>query len=337
MQILLTICVYYVIPFSSGFSLSPNSVRNALSVRGTHITETNSRDRSLPSTNKQPIRGSRQKLEMAWYDGKSNNSKPVVPVRIVSPTRNSRRIMGEITVEAPLEDVWAILTDYDNLSTHVPNLVESRQIQGFNSQGEQGDGSYKCRLFQKGAQKIIGFEFGASVTMDMAESVIPGYSVNGMQGRKIAFKCVESQFFSEFDGEWTVEEVLGQSRCKLNYAVLVKPKGPVPVMALEWRIREDVPINLLSVKKAAMEVGYEGVMAVRNSQNDVKNMILTTNVGNRRPRKRPKLQMEEASNRVRNFVGRLKNSDSQQYFPAETRLNVIDWNEDETMAAYLNV
>jgi len=26
--------------------------------------------------------------------------------------------------------------------------------------------------------------------------------------------------------------------------VTVKPKGPVPVAAIEWRIREDVPTNL---------------------------------------------------------------------------------------------
>ena len=109
---------------------------------------------------------------------------------------------------ASLEDVWSILTDYDNLSTHVPNLVASKRIR--KGPGENGDGTHKCRLYQRGAQKIIGFEFGADVTMDMTEKiVVPGkesgkidLSPNNMfpEERRIDFKCVDSQMFSEFDG-----------------------------------------------------------------------------------------------------------------------------------------
>jgi hypothetical protein len=51
---------------------------------------------------------------------------------------------------------------------------------------------------QKGAQLIWGFEFGADVTMDMKENAMLG----GIHGRKciLDFKCVSSQFFSQFDG-----------------------------------------------------------------------------------------------------------------------------------------
>jgi hypothetical protein len=31
-------------------------------------------------------------------------------------------------------------------------------------------------------------------------------------------------------------------KTKLTYSVLVRPRGPVPVFALEWRIKEDVPV-----------------------------------------------------------------------------------------------
>merc|ERR1711865_1095563 len=76
----------------------------------------------------------------------------------------------------------------------------------------------------------------------------------------------DSQFFSKFDGSWTVQEQIsttGEKEVLCSYDVLVRPKGPVPVAALEWRIREDVPTNLRAVKKAATEVGLEGVMASR--------------------------------------------------------------------------
>ena len=35
----------------------------------------------------------------------------------------------------------------------------------------------------------------------------------------------------------------------------VRPKDAVPVAALEWRIKEDVPVNILAVANAAHVVG----------------------------------------------------------------------------------
>jgi len=245
-------------------------------------------------------------LNVWWFGGtetveetavESNDSCELVPVRIERTSSNSRKIMGEIVAPCSIDDVWSILTDYDRLAVHVPNLVESRVLTRQSQPGSPGDGSYRCRLFQKGAQKIIGFEFGASVTMDMREVVGPeprsGRSARGGGGRnnnngraasivaasaaaattaatarnddnriavpsaerRILFKCYESFFFSEFDGEWKVQERIGEAgeiETVLSYVVDVRPKGPVPVAALEWRIREDVPTNLRAVKRAAM-------------------------------------------------------------------------------------
>lgn len=41
---------------------------------------------------------------------------------------------------------------------------------------------------------------------------------------------------------------------KLFYMVHIRPKGPVPVMALEWQISNEVPNNLAALKKAAEAV-----------------------------------------------------------------------------------
>jgi len=212
----------------------------------------------------------------------------LVAVRIDRTSSNSRRIAGEIVVNASPMDVWAIITDYDNLATHVPNLVKSERTT--KGPGEAGDGSHTCRLYQRGAQKIIGFEFGADVTMDMKESVVVAGNSGTVtkpqeidpddlkpvpsaglfpQERRIDFNCVDSQFFSVFDGSWRVVPMpdnpfTGEAETTVSYTVDVRPKGPVPVAALEWRIREDVPTNLRAVKKAAIEVGAEGVWAMQN-------------------------------------------------------------------------
>lgn len=114
--------------------------------------------------------------------------------------------------------------------------------------------------------------------------------------RGITFKCADSFFFQEFDGEWKVTETIDPNtrrpECLLSYVVDVRPKGPVPVAALEWRIREDVPTNLRAVKRAAMTVGARGVSAQRH-------------------RKLPSMD----------YVGQLRAS--------------VVWDKSETMAAYL--
>lgn len=301
-------------------------------------------------------------LNMVWWLGgsesassKTDESCEVVPVRIDKTSPNSRRIGGEISVDAPIQDVWAILTDYDNLSTHVPNLVESRRVTGITRgtrntkarESVQGDGHYKCRLFQRGAQKIVGFEFGASVTLDMTEKIVLASATEDnassqAQERKIFFKCVESQFFSEFDGEWKVRSDPNNADITtVSYVVDVRPKGPVPVVALEWRIREDVPTNLLAVKKASIESGLEGVLALRASQQGgaVSRALAKVERTNERGRRTgaARLALRDGRNRVRNIMDRLPqqtNSSRMQPIPVPVPVSA-QWEDNETMAAYL--
>lgn len=274
---------YFNLPRCVGFTIDqPNRNRRSISIARVLF---HSVSRTPSQYQYKSAEASSSAIYVWWYGG-SEAVEPVdvgvdscelVAVRIEKTSPNSRRIYGDISIAAPLRDVWAILTDYNRLSTHVPNLVDSR-IERVTSSGEMGDGQFKCRIFQKGAQKIIGFEFGASVTMDMQEIVSISFPVlatsslpasNGgsiQQERKITFKCADSFFFREFDGEWKVQEKVtrdGECETLLSYVVEVRPKGPVPVAALEWRIREDVPTNLRAVKKAAIVVGYDGVMSAR--------------------------------------------------------------------------
>jgi len=45
-------------------------------------------------------------------------------VAIARPSLNSRKISASLIVDRPLTDVWKIITDYDSLAEHVPNLVQ---------------------------------------------------------------------------------------------------------------------------------------------------------------------------------------------------------------------
>ena len=75
--------------------------------------------------------------------------KDGVLVGIESTSSNSRRISGEIIIDTPIDAIWSILTDYDNLSTHVPNLVDSKVI----NNGDRIVGG-RPRVYQRGAQKM---------------------------------------------------------------------------------------------------------------------------------------------------------------------------------------
>eukprot|EP00527_Entomoneis_sp_CCMP2396_P001533 CAMPEP_0198141662 /NCGR_PEP_ID=MMETSP1443-20131203/4628_1 /TAXON_ID=186043 /ORGANISM="Entomoneis sp., Strain CCMP2396" /LENGTH=380 /DNA_ID=CAMNT_0043804471 /DNA_START=179 /DNA_END=1321 /DNA_ORIENTATION=- len=314
-----------------------------------------------------------------WFFGGSPNEQQstsvddesceLVPIRIEKPSSNSRKIFGEIVVPVPLDDVWAILTDYDRLAVHVPNLVDSKIVQR-PSAGDPGDGSFRCRLFQRGAQKIVGFDFQASVTMDMKEDsrdsqpfVLPPVngditSANGGRNRerKIEFKCVDSFFFNQFDGEWKVVERIGddgQPESLLSYVVDVRPNGPVPVAALEWRIREDVPTNLRAVKKAAMDVGLEGVLASRAprrlasvsmARNGVSQLLSTTAPvmnadAQTSPRNKNGVQMTRVASSGIGSRQTTKRTTVQAKKPKRKLNKVVvqweTWEETETMAAYL--
>lgn len=310
---------------------------------------------------------------MWWFGGTDDptddDSCELVAVRIDRTSRNSRRIAGDIIVQKPVEDVWAILTDYDNLAIHVPNLVESTRVNpgrsaSFDPSSVQGDGSYTCRLFQKGAQKIIGFEFGASVTMDMTEVIEMDREAGEV--KKIMFKCVESQFFSEFDGEWkvsTTEDPDDPSKqvSRVEYVVDVKPKGPVPVQALEWRIREDVPTNLRAVKAASIDMGLDGVLGLRDELRRGRNGAVVTPMRTSSipsPRSRRSRPQESQADRGRRSIASVATSTRRNVGNFMTRAATVskntvanarqsrrnhklapvrvDWYEDETMGAYLN-
>jgi hypothetical protein len=163
--------------------------------------------------------------QMAWFEGPNPSSKKLAKVYIESPTINSRKITSSITIDGTPEDVYSILTDYNNLADSIPNLTKSYLVPS--PVGVK-------RIFQEGAQRIIGFEFRASLIMDMVEygahftvpqtpsyfSSSSAYSTtpvvmrqqqwaldgvrrgNGLMAeRRLGFKLVESTMFSAFEGK----------------------------------------------------------------------------------------------------------------------------------------
>uniref|UniRef100_A0A6V1KTJ0 Coenzyme Q-binding protein COQ10 START domain-containing protein n=1 Tax=Heterosigma akashiwo TaxID=2829 RepID=A0A6V1KTJ0_HETAK len=240
---ILVICFVFCLQTLHAFTQS----RGGLSISSTQ----------LRTTGTVPVRISRSHTPtMVFGFGRRKDGSPGhednVDVRIEAPSMNSRKISGSIVIDRPVDDVWKILSDYDHLADNVPNLTQSKLV-------PHPTGG--IRLFQEGAQKIIGFDFRASLTMDMTEVMEKAEEKFGQ--RKILFKLVESAMFNGFDGEWSIQNYSRIKNpnptgtddqwiytSKVFYSVVVKPRGPVPVAALEWQIKSEVPNNLRAVKLA---------------------------------------------------------------------------------------
>ena len=168
-------------------------------------------------------------------------------VIVDTPSFNARKITASIVVNSPVDDVWNIITDYNRLAERVPNLVKSYVVPSDPYTSPNGNSKNNVRIFQEGAQKIIGFDFRASLTMDMKEEDYGGARTTAggdVQERRLYFKLVDGQskMFSAFDGNWHVRShslakefdpitnsYQFQHKSILTYTVLVKPKGPVSI------------------------------------------------------------------------------------------------------------
>jgi ribosome-associated toxin RatA of RatAB toxin-antitoxin module len=143
-----------------------------------------------------------------------------------------RQIEARIKLSQTIEQVWKVLTDYDALSSFIPNLAKSQRI-------EHPTGG--IRIEQVGTQRLLRFNFSARVVLDMDEKY--PYTIN--------FKMVEGDF-KAFSGYWQLEPIeIGQPNngTNLTYVVLVLPKRFMPIAIIERRLQKDLAINLLSIRE----------------------------------------------------------------------------------------
>lgn len=148
------------------------------------------------------------------------------------PNRH-RRILASISIPCPVEQVWDILTDYENLANFIPNLTVSRRLEATDS---------RTLLEQVGAQCFLNVKFCARVVLDMVEQ-FPHH---------IGFSMIEGDFKS-FEGAWKLEsaETSGQAT-RLNYEVTICPPRAIPAVLIERHLRHDLTQNLQSIRQYAI-------------------------------------------------------------------------------------
>lgn len=141
--------------------------------------------------------------------------------------KRQRQITAKTVLPYSREQVWQVLTDYECLADFIPNLATSQRLE----HPQNG-----IRLEQIGVQNALFLKFSARVVLDMTEDFL----------NTIHFEMVEGDF-KAFSGDWRLEPVADGTQ--LVYSLFIWPKRTMPVIAIEKRLRYDLPRNLLAVQR----------------------------------------------------------------------------------------
>jgi len=145
--------------------------------------------------------------------------------------QGTRRLAVRLRTDLAPEWLWAVLTDYANLSRFIPNLASSRLLwRRANVVG----------LEQEGAQTFIGLRFRARVQLELTEE---------LEQRQLRFVMVKGDF-RRFEGSWEIgQDARGTT---LLYELTVQGCAGMPIGLIEQRLREDLAANLRAVQQEAL-------------------------------------------------------------------------------------
>ena len=145
--------------------------------------------------------------------------------------QGTRRLAVRLRMNLAPEWLWAVLTDYANLSRFIPNLETSRLLwRRANVVG----------LEQEGAQSFIGLRFKARVQLELTEELAQ---------RRLSFVMVKGDF-RRFEGSWQIgQDARGTT---LLYELTVQGCVGMPIGLIEQRLREDLAANLRAVQQEAL-------------------------------------------------------------------------------------
>lgn len=195
-------------------------------------------------------------------DGDESVSGDGVFIEIKKTGKNTRRILSRIGIDATLDTIWSILTDYERLSDFIPGLAVSELMEKREN---------FARLYQIGQQNLaFGLKFNAKGVVDCYEKDLE--CLPSGQKRDIEFKMIEGDF-QVFEGKWSIEQLNigayedssptnGQEfQTTLSYMVDVKPKLWLPVRLVEGRLCSEITMNLLCIREQALKVNSNSLTA----------------------------------------------------------------------------
>jgi len=141
-----------------------------------------------------------------------------------------RRLAVQLRLAMDPQWLWAVLTDYDNLSRFIPNLQTSRLL---------WRRAEVVGLEQEGAQVFMGLRFKARVQLELTEHRAEG---------RLSFVMTKGDF-RRFEGAWQIGQ--DSAGTTLLYDLTVQGCVGMPIALIEQRLQEDLAANLRAVQAEA--------------------------------------------------------------------------------------
>lgn len=193
--------------------------------------------------------------------------------RAPAPHRASTRLItASLLVLRPRASVFRLLTAYDRLARYLPNCSHSQCIP------LPPGATASVRITQTAVETFPFCEVKAKPTSAPPPSSSSFFSsltsfVQPLLQATVILDVYEDQenytissflventpaFLKLYEGKWRLleEEVGGQQVTRMCYEATFRPRVLVPLMAVEWKMKRDVAVNLHALKRAAEE-GWE--------------------------------------------------------------------------------
>lgn len=139
-----------------------------------------------------------------------------------------RRIDVQMSLPYEIEQVWQLLTNYNNLADLIPNLTQCHQL------NHTGTSKY---LEFVGSCRILNVWFSIRLVLEAIE--LPPYEIHT--------QLIEGDLRSYW-GRWQLEPQIDGSTV-LSYTAEIVPKPGIPVALLERQLQHLLPANFLAIRQ----------------------------------------------------------------------------------------
>jgi carbon monoxide dehydrogenase subunit G len=143
-------------------------------------------------------------------------------------------LKSTIYINAPPEQVWKVLTDYNNLKRYIPRMVESDLV--------EDKGNLKV-IALKGEFRVLLLKKTIHVTINMHET----YPL------RIDYEKIAGNF-EVYQGFWMLEELPSTKGTHLTYVSELKPSFLAPDFIFLGILKKDITGALSALRKQAEEL-----------------------------------------------------------------------------------
>ncbi len=159
--------------------------------------------------------------------------KEEVALQEIETAEGREGVLAKIMIPAPLEVVWAVITDYEKLSDFIPDMKLSKVI---------GKKDSEVILRQQGESRFLMFHFNVEVIIKLTEQ----------RYHNIGFNLVSGDF-DYFEGEWKTEPI-GDKETMLIYTLIAHPKFYAPKWAVRYMLKRDIPVRLKALRERILKI-----------------------------------------------------------------------------------